>query len=100
MMTIDQLKDFGYNITEVTGWKNGDYTWYLRDKLNRYRHDTYSVYKTEEAAWKAAARHYSKNFDEQFFALLKEKKKLQDAHYKEMNALTKKAKALGYTKFI
>jgi hypothetical protein len=99
-MTREELIAFGYNTSQVTGWANGTVRWYLDNRKIPVKVDNFSVYKTEDQAWKAAERHYNKNFNETLFALLKEKEALRESFYKSENKLYKKAKSLGYERLV
>lgn len=94
-MEIDALKAFGYNISKVTGWKNGEYRYYLECSKLGVSHDNYSVFKTPEQAWKAAANHYKRTFTPDFLLLLKEKDKLKTEYYKAEKKIDKQLKVLG-----
>ena len=88
-MTINQLKSFGYGVSKVTGWKNGEYIFYLENRELSLQHNNYSVFKTVDAAWLAAERHYNKTFTKDFLDLLKLKTKLRDAYHKEERKINK-----------
>lgn len=99
-MTREELIAFGYGTSRVTGWKNGTVRWYLDNKKIPVKVDNYSVYKTEDQAWKAAERHYNKNFNETLFALLKEKEDLMKSFNKSYDILYKKSKSLGCERLV
>lgn len=90
-MKIKELKAFGYNVFEVTGWTNGSFCWKLRDKYG-YFHDTNSVYKTEEKAWEAILRWHNKNLPPEKIAQMDEMLKLKDAYWKALMAMQNKKK--------
>lgn len=96
-MNIKELKAFGYEVFEVTGWTNGKYCFRLRDEYG-YFHDSYTVYKTKEKAWEGVLKWHNKNLPPEKIELLKEKMKLRDAYHKQVNAIDKKIKNLGVKK--
>ncbi len=96
-MKIKELKAFGYNVFEVTGWTDGSFRWELRDKYG-YFHDSYAVYKTEEKAWEGILRWHNKNLPPEKIAQMDEMLKLKDAYWKAlmaMHKLKKKKKKIG-----
>jgi hypothetical protein len=96
-MNIKELKAFGYEVFEVTGWNNGKYCFSLRDIYGVY-HDSYSPCKTKEKAWESAARWHAKHFPPEKIVLFEERRKLRATHYKEMKAMDKKLKDFGVKK--
>jgi fructose-1,6-bisphosphatase len=91
---INELKKFGYNVFEVTGYTNGKYCFELDNSEYHVHHSSYSVKKTKEKCWEAASRHYVKNFPQQRMALMNEKIKLHKAYSKAIDAIDKQIKAL------
>lgn len=91
---IKELKKFGYNVFEVTGYTNGKYCYDLDNQEYDVFYSSYSVKKTKEKCWEAAARHFVKNFPKERMALMQEKIRLRKEYSKAIDAIDKQIKAL------
>jgi Zn/Cd-binding protein ZinT len=83
---IKSLKDFGYEVIEVTGWKNGTHCIEYNGNIADLRRacPAYRPFKDEISAWAGALKFHLKNYDAEMQRLQDEIDKAKSNFHKVM----------------